>query len=89
VDGSRALQALGHIELDRVVLLAATEAIAVVLGVVHEKFHAISADDEAVDLLRVELHDRTHDISLLKGLDSGPQLGPARGPDTRRKLRKI
>jgi hypothetical protein len=51
VDG---LRALGHLELDRVVLLEAAETIAVDLEIVHEKFRAISAGDEAVALLRVE-----------------------------------
>jgi hypothetical protein len=89
VDGLRAVQTLGHLELDRVDLLAATETIAVVLGVVHEKFRAISADDEAVDLFRVELHDSSHGISLPKGLDSGPRLGQRADQVPVGKLRKI
>src|SRR5271170_5585937 len=52
--GLRALRALSHLELHVLVLLEATEAVAVNLGVVHEDVRSVGAGDEAVAFLRVE-----------------------------------
>src|ERR1700689_2829262 len=54
VGGLRTLRALGYLELHVLVLLEATEAVAVNLGVVHEDIRSVGAGDEAVALLRVE-----------------------------------
>src|SRR5258706_4171107 len=52
--GLRALRALGYLELHVLVLLEATETIAVNLGVVHEDVRSVGTGDEAIALLRVE-----------------------------------
>jgi hypothetical protein len=45
---------LRYLELDALVLLEATEAVALDLGVVHEHVRSVLAGDEAEALLRVE-----------------------------------
>src|SRR6202040_3640591 len=54
VRGLRALGACSYLELHVLVLLEATEAVAVDLGVVHEDVRSVGAGDKAVALLRVE-----------------------------------
>jgi hypothetical protein len=68
--GLRALGALGDLELHLLVLLEATEAVAVDLGVVHEDVWAVRACDEAEALLGVEpFHSSLCHQDALKTLD--------------------
>jgi hypothetical protein len=64
--GLQALGALGDLELHLLVLLEATEAVAVDLGVVHEDVRAVRARDEAEALVGVEpLHSSLCHLFLL------------------------